>query len=63
MSDKIYEMLAEAFDRLPNGFPRTPLNTEIPLLKRIFTPDEASLAAHMTRKMEDSSVIAERAGR
>lgn len=63
MSDVIYERLAEAMDRLPNGFPRTPSNTEIPLLKKIFSPDEAALAMHLTGKMENSAVIAERAGR
>ena len=62
MGDQIYENLANAMDRLPNGFPRTPSNVEIPLLKKMFTPDEAFLVSHLTGKMEDASTIAERAG-
>ncbi|MBA7595942.1 hypothetical protein ES703_02909 [subsurface metagenome] len=33
MNEEIYEELADALDRLPNGFPRTPSNVEIPMLK------------------------------
>lgn len=62
MTDQIYEKLVEALDSLPNGFPRTPSNVEIPMLKRMFSPEEASLASHLGRKMEPVPVIAERAG-
>jgi hypothetical protein len=41
LNDLIYERLAEALDRLPNGFPRTSSNVEIRLLKKIFSPEEA----------------------
>ncbi len=61
MIDQAYERLAEALDRLPNGFPRTPSNVEIPLLKRIFSPEEASLSAYLGREMEPAAAIAERA--
>ena len=37
MNDDLYEQLAIALDRLPNGFPRTPERTEIKLLKFHFT--------------------------
>ncbi|MFH1699720.1 MAG: 4Fe-4S binding protein [Candidatus Zixiibacteriota bacterium] len=60
MTDAVYEKLAEALDRLPNGFPRTPSNVEIPLLKRMFTSDEAILASHLTIEMEPAPDIAER---
>lgn len=36
MNEEIYEKLADALDRLPNGFPRTPSNVEIPMLKKSF---------------------------
>jgi NAD-dependent dihydropyrimidine dehydrogenase PreA subunit len=62
MTDQVYEKLVDALDRLPNGFPRTPSNVEIPLLKRIFSPEEASLASHLGRHMEPAAAIAERAG-
>ncbi|MEE9443770.1 MAG: 4Fe-4S binding protein [candidate division Zixibacteria bacterium] len=61
MTDAIYEKLAVALDRLPNGFPRTPSNVEIPLLKKIFTSDEALLASYLTIDMEPASEIAKRA--
>jgi len=49
-------------DKLPNGFPRTPSNVEIPLLKKIFSPEEASLASQLSGDMEPIEVIAERVG-
>ena len=36
ISDHVYEQLADALDRLPNGFPRTPTGVEIRILKKIF---------------------------
>lgn len=62
MTDSVYEQLAKALNRLPNGFPRTPSNVEILLLKRIFSPGEASLAAQLCGKMESVGVIAKRVG-
>lgn len=58
----IYEQLAYALDKLPNGFPRTPSNVEIPLLQKIFSPEEAAIAAHLGRELEPVDVIAKRAG-
>ena len=60
--DEVYEQLAGALDSLPNGFPRTPSNVEIPLLKHICSPEEASLAAHLRGDMETADIIAERLG-
>ena len=62
MRDDIYEGLAEALDRLPNGFPRTLARTEILILKKIFSPDEASIASQLTGSMESVEVIARRVG-
>ena len=62
MTNGIYEQLADALDRLPNGFPRTPSNVEIPLLKKIFSSKEASLASQLCGDMEPIDVIAERVG-
>lgn len=61
-ADEAYELLAAALDRLPNGFPRTPSNVEIPLLKRICTTEEAHLAAQLRGEMETADSIAERLG-
>lgn len=62
MADEVYEQLADALDKLPNGFPRTPSNVEIPLLKKIFSPEEAALTCQLSGNMELVDVIAERIG-
>jgi NAD-dependent dihydropyrimidine dehydrogenase PreA subunit len=62
LSDDVYERLAKALDRLPNGFPRTPSKVEIRLLKKIFSPEEASTAAQLGGSMESVDVIAVRIG-
>ena len=62
MTNDAYEQLADALDRLPNAFPRTPSKVEIAILKRIFSPEEASLASQLCGDMEPIDVIAERVG-
>jgi Pyruvate/2-oxoacid:ferredoxin oxidoreductase delta subunit len=62
MSDESYVQLAEAMDRLPNGFPRTQAGIEIRILKKIFQPEQAALAAHLTGTFETPEAIAARAG-
>ena len=52
------EQLADALDRLPNGFPRTASNVEIAILKKIFSPEEALLASQLGGDMEPIDVIA-----
>jgi ferredoxin len=58
----VYLQLAKALDTLPNGFPRTPSNIEIRLLKKIFSPGEASLASQLSGSMESIGEIAKRIG-
>jgi electron transport complex protein RnfB len=60
--DSMYERLAHALDTLPNGFPRTPSNVEIALLKKLFSAEEAALASQLTGDMEAVDVIAKRYG-
>lgn len=62
MSDQVYEQLAEALNSLPNGFPRTPSNVEISILKKIFSPDEASVASQLSGAMQSAEVIARHIG-
>jgi electron transport complex protein RnfB len=57
-----YERLAQALGRLPNGFPRTPSNVEIDLLEKIFTSEEAGLAAELGAKWEPVGEVAARCG-
>ena len=61
MNDEIFSRLADAMDRLPNGFPRTSSNVELKILKKIYTPEEAALAAHLTGSYEPVEQIASRA--
>jgi len=58
----VYQRLAQALDRLPNGFPRTPSNVELAILRRIFSEEEASLASRLSGKTESVNTIAERVG-
>ena len=59
---KVYEGLADALDRLPIGFPRTKSGVELQILERLFSPDEARIASHMTGTSEVVETIAQRAG-
>ena len=61
MSDILYGNLARHLDNLPGGFPSTESGVEIRILKRLFTPDEAELAVHLTLIPEEARVIARRA--
>ncbi|UCG45515.1 MAG: 4Fe-4S binding protein [Candidatus Bathyarchaeota archaeon] len=62
MMDDVYEQLANALNRLPNGFPRTPSNVELPLLRKIFSREEAHLASQLQGSMEPVETIARRIG-
>jgi ferredoxin len=59
----IYAQLAEALDRLPNGFPRTTSGVEIQILRKIFSPEEAALASQLSGSPETVDAIASRIGR
>jgi len=61
--DQVYEQLAEALDRLPNGFPRTATRVEIAILKKIFSPEEAALASQLSWRMEAVDEIASHVAR
>jgi NAD-dependent dihydropyrimidine dehydrogenase PreA subunit len=62
MSDQVYEQLADALDRLPNGYPRTAAGTEIAILERIFSAEEASVACRLSGELESADEIAGRLG-
>jgi hypothetical protein len=55
-----YQQLAQHLDKLPGGFPPSDSGVELRLLKRLFTPEEADLAVHLTLDREEARVIAER---
>jgi len=61
-SENAYIALQRHLDRQPVGFPATKSGSEIKILKRIFTPQEAEIATCLTYKFESLEVIFERAG-
>ena len=61
MATDVYERLAQHLDDLPGGFPRTESGVEIRILRRLFTPEFARLAAQLTLIPEEPRVIARRA--
>jgi Na+-translocating ferredoxin:NAD+ oxidoreductase RNF subunit RnfB len=62
MDPDVYAQLADALDRLPNGFTRTESQVELKILQKIFTPEEAKLACQLTGTFELLDDIALRAG-
>jgi len=52
METDAYENLAQHLDKLPGGFPPSDSGVEFRLLKRLFTPEEAELAVHLTLDRE-----------
>ena len=58
-----YETLAEKLDALPNGYPPTEDGAHLRLLEKIFTPQEAEMAAQLNAEPEPLRTIAERVGR
>jgi len=61
-ADVHYNRLADALDRLPNAFPRTESNVEVLLLRKMYTPEQAMIASHLTGTPEKIETIADRIG-
>jgi Na+-translocating ferredoxin:NAD+ oxidoreductase subunit B len=59
--DSIYRLLQQHLDKQAVGFPSVKSGADIRLLKRLFSPEEAKLALHLTYKPEPTKTIAERA--
>lgn len=62
MTTDVYARLARHLDSLPPGFPATESGVELRIVRRLFTPEEAELALHLTLLGEEAKVIARRAG-
>jgi ferredoxin len=62
MLNEVYRKLAQRLDALPNGFPATESSVELRLLAKLFTPEEAALAATMRLTREPAAAVAARAG-
>lgn len=57
----VYQRLAKFLDRLPAGFPPSPGGTELRILRKLFTPEEAGLFMHLSLLDESARVVAFRA--
>lgn len=58
----IYKQLAHTLDRIPSGFPETKSGVELKLLAKLFTPDEAALACHLTLEPQSAQALAQQTG-
>jgi hypothetical protein len=61
--DSPYRQLARKLDSLPNRFPPAGNESDLRLLAKLFTPDEAALAACLYADPQSPSQIATRLGR
>ncbi len=62
MANDPYKLLAERLDAVPNGFPPAADGIELRLLARLYSPEEAALAAQLRLTYETAAQIAERIG-
>lgn len=62
MDKSCYKKLAEHLDQLPGGFAPSSTGADIKLLQRLFTPEEARLAVHLSLDQETGQSIAKRSG-
>jgi ferredoxin len=63
MENIAYRQLADTLNALPNGFPPTDDGRELKLLAKLFTAEEAGLAAQLMPSLESVEEIAVRTGR
>jgi ferredoxin len=63
MIEPSYLQLRERLDNLPNGFPATPDGVELLILRKLFSPEEAALAAQLRLTLETSDQVAQRTSR
>ena len=62
LNNSPYHQLAARLNELPNGFPPAADGAELRLLAKLFTPEEAALAAQLRLTLETPSEIAIRIG-
>jgi len=60
--DDAYKRLARHLDSLPNGYPPSDDGAELRILAKLFTPEEADLAARLRPTPESAARLAERLG-
>jgi NAD-dependent dihydropyrimidine dehydrogenase PreA subunit len=63
MSDSVYKKLAKVLDTLPTGFPETKDGSEINMLKKLFSEEEADLFCDLKLSFETAEELSKRTGR
>jgi len=58
-----YRLLANRLDEHPNGFPAVDDESDLRLLAKLFSPEEALLASQLRIEVETAPEVADRAGR
>ena len=58
MSEDPYERLRELMDQFPIGFPKTEFGVELKILKRLFTEEQAEIAALLSPFPKEAAQIA-----
>jgi Na+-translocating ferredoxin:NAD+ oxidoreductase subunit B len=61
-SEVVYEQLRDFLDRLPTGFPKTPTRVELKILRKLFSPEAATLTMQLSDQPESVADIASRTG-
>lgn len=61
--NKAYQKLAIELDKIPNGYPKTESGVELKILAKLFTPEEADLAATLSLIPESVSEVAQKNNR
>lgn len=62
MKGNIFRRLAAHLGRLPGGFPASDTGTDLSLLERLFTREEAELALYLTLEQKTAAAIADLVG-
>lgn len=62
MPDTVYKALQKHLDGLAVRFPETESGIEIAILKKIFTPEEAGMAVHLSPRPETAESLSRRTG-
>jgi len=58
----LYSELSRRLDAIPNGFPATESGVELRLLAKLYTPEQALLAAHLELDLQSADTVAAQAG-
>ncbi len=62
MSEDVYLKLRAFLDTLGSGYPSTPTEVEVRILKKLFSPSEAELTMQLKGEPEEVAAIAARLG-